>query len=114
MSGAPWRKSVPLTVLSGLVLVLTQAGCAFGPKVLERRHGPYNESIQLVYEEQLLRNIVHLRYNEGPHNLDVSAIAAQYELSGQAEARPFFVAPNPSNSNVIFRTFTAILPDALV
>src|SRR5262249_48072375 len=38
-------------------------------------------------------------------------IAAQYELSGQAEARPFFIAPNPSNSNVIFRTFTAILPD---
>jgi hypothetical protein len=100
-------------VLSGLVLVLTQPGCAFGPKVLERTHGPYNESIQLVYEEQLLRNIVHLRYNEGPHNLDVSAIAAQYELSGQAEARPFFIAPNPSNSNVIFKTFTAILPDVL-
>jgi hypothetical protein len=35
-------------------------------------------------------------------------------LSGQAEARPFFVAPNPSNSNVIFRTFAAILPDVLV
>jgi hypothetical protein len=104
---------VPLTVLCGLALALTPAGCAFGPRVLERTHGPYNESIQLVYEEQLLRNIVHLRYNEGPHNLDVSAIAAQYELSGQAEARPFFIAPNPSNSNVIFKTFTAILPDVL-
>jgi hypothetical protein len=46
-----------------------------------------------------------------PSELDVSAIAAQYELAGQAEARPFFIAPNPSNSNVIFRTFTAILPD---
>jgi hypothetical protein len=52
-----------------------------------------------------------MRYNETPGMLSVSSIAAQYELSGQAEARPFFIAPNPSNSNVIFRTFTAILPD---
>src|SRR5262249_59254146 len=44
-------------------------------------------------------------------SLSVASIAAQYELSGQAEARPFFIAPNPSNSNVIFKTFTAILPD---
>ena len=65
-----------------------------------------------VYEQQLLLNIVHQRYDETPTQLDVSAIAAQYELSAQAEARPFFIAPNPSNSNVIFKTFTAILPDA--
>src|SRR5262249_44233752 len=42
------------------------------------------------------------------------SIAAQYELAGGAEARPFFIAPNPSNSNVIFRTFTSILPDLTV
>jgi hypothetical protein len=64
-----------------------------------------------VDEEELLRNLVHMRYYETPGMLSVSSIAAQYELSGQAEARPFFVAPNPSNSNVIFKTFTAILPD---
>jgi hypothetical protein len=62
----------------------------------------------------LLRNLIHIRYNESPSDLSVSSIASQYELSGQAEARPFFIAPNPSNSNVIFRTFTAILPDVLV
>ncbi len=81
---------------------------------MERSHGLYNDSVQLVYEEQLLRNLVRMRYQEDPHSLNVSAIAAQYELAGQAEARPFFVAPNPSNSNIIFRKFTAILPDALV
>ena len=41
----------------------------------------------------------------------VPSIAAQYELAGGAEERPFFIAPNPSNSNVIFRTFTSVLPD---
>ena len=89
-------------------------GCAFGPCVLERSFGPYYESVRHTDEEELLRNLVHIRYNESPGDLNVSSVAAQYELSGQAEARPFFIAPNPSNSNVIFRTFTAILPDVLV
>ncbi|HVS37687.1 MAG TPA: hypothetical protein VMS17_19150 [Gemmataceae bacterium] len=99
-------------LLGGLVLALPLCGCSFGPRALEGTHGRYNETVRRVYEEQLLLNIVHQRYDETPTELDVSAIAAQYELSGQAEARPFFIAPNPSNSNVIFKTFTSILPDA--
>jgi hypothetical protein len=89
-------------------------GCAFGPKVLEKSHGRYNEAVRRVDEEQLLRNIVRMRYNETPLDLNVSSIAAQYELDGTAEARPFFIAPNPSNSNIVFRTFTKILPDISV
>jgi hypothetical protein len=101
--------------LCPVVFLLAGAGCGtFGARALERSHGPYNESILRVDEEQFLRNIVRLRYDEGPLTLNVGSIAAQYELSGTAEARPFFIAPNPSNSNVIFKTFTAILPDALV
>jgi hypothetical protein len=95
-------------------LALAGPGCAFGPKVLEKTHGRYQESIRTVNEEQLLRNLVHLRYNEIPFQLNVSSIATQYELAGSAEARPFFLAPNPSNSNVIFKTFTSILPDLSV
>jgi hypothetical protein len=102
-------ETIPLCC--GLALALTAAGCTFGPRVLVRTYGPYYESLRHVDEEELLRNLVHMRYNETPGSLSVSSIAAQYELSGQAEARPFFIAPNPSNSNVIFKTFTAILPD---
>jgi hypothetical protein len=102
-----------LALVCGFVLTLC-GGCAFGPRALEKTHGRYYESVRLVHEEEFLRNLVHMRYNESPANLNVQSIAAQYELSGTAEARPFFIAPNPSNSNVIFRTFTAILPDLLV
>jgi hypothetical protein len=102
-----------LGFLLGLVVALTASGCAFGPKVLEQTHGRYYEALRHVEEEQLLRNLLHIRYHEVSGALNVSSIAAQYELSGQAEARPFFIAPNPSNSNVIFKTFTAILPDVL-
>src|SRR5262249_46523596 len=101
-------------LLCGLFLCLSVGGCAFGPRALERTHGQYNDAVRRVYEEQLLASLVHLRYTENPTQLDVSAIAAQYELSSQAEARPFFLSPNPSNSNVIFKTFTSILPDVLI
>ncbi len=93
-------------------LALGSAGCAFGPKILERTHSRYNESIRRVYQEQLLQNLVRVRYNEVPFRLSVSSIAAQYELAGGAEARPFFLAPNPSGQT--FRTFTSVLPDATV
>ncbi len=104
-----------VAVASGLSLGLAfGGGCAFGPVVLEKTHGRYNEAIRHVDEEQLLRNIVRMRYNESPLDLTISSIAAQYELDGSAEARPFFAAPNPSNSNIVFRTFTKILPDVSV
>jgi hypothetical protein len=101
-------------VFVGLALSVALSGCAFGSRALERSYGPYYESVRHADEEELLRNLVHMRYNESPSSLDVSSIASQYELSGQAEARPFFVSPNPSNSNVIFKTFTSILPDVLL
>jgi hypothetical protein len=96
-------------VLVGTALVC--GGCSFGPQALERTHGRYNDAVKQVDEEELLRNIVRMRYNETPSSLNVASIAAQYELSTTAEARPFFIAPNPSNSNIVFRTFTSILPD---
>jgi len=80
--------------------------------VLEQSHGRYNEAVRRVSEEQLLRNLVHIRYNEPRIHLEVSSIAAQYELDAGAEARPFFLAPNPAGST--FRTFTSVLPDVNV
>ena len=97
-------------IFCGFVLGVTSCGCAFGPRVLEKTHGRYQESVRQVDEEQLLRNIVHLRYSEVPLALNVSSIATQYELAGAAEARPFFLAPNPNGKNM-FRTFTSIMPD---
>src|ERR1700722_9620069 len=101
--------------LAYCVMLAMCVGCgSFGPKALEKSYGKYNEAVHEVEQEEFLRNLVRMRYNDSPTSLNVSSIAAQYELSGQVEARPFFVAPNPSNSNVIFKTFTSILPDAQV
>jgi hypothetical protein len=102
-------RSPPLLAVAlagGLALGL--AGCAFGPRALECSHGPYNEALRQVNEEEFLLNVVRLRYTETPFDLDVNSIAAQYELSTQAAARPFFSA---QSSNGLFRSFRAILPD---
>ena len=96
----------------GVPVILALGGCSFGPKVLERTHGRYNESIRHVEEEELLRNIVLLRYAEPTSRLNIQSITAQYELSGQAEARPFFNTPTPafSSSYILFKKFSTILP----
>jgi hypothetical protein len=101
----------PAVLLVGLILALVAGGCAFGPKELVRTHGPYTDAVRLVYEEQLLRNLVHLRYNESSSAVDISSIAAQFELSAQAEARPFF---STEATGELFRAFSTVLPDALV
>ena len=90
----------------GFGVALPTSGCTFGPKVLELSHGRYNEAVR---REQLLRHLVHMRYNEPPLDLNVSSIAAQYELDGGVEARPFFQVPNPPVRT--FRQFTSVLPD---
>jgi hypothetical protein len=112
MPGWSGRIRAAFALAGGLALLTASGGCSFGPKVLERSHSRYNESVRRVNEEQLLENIIHCRYNESPFKLTVSSIAAQYELSGSAEARPFFLAPNPSGPT--FKTFTSVLPDVTV
>jgi hypothetical protein len=85
-------------------------GCSFGPRALEKTHGQYNEAYRRVDSEELLLNIVRLRYGDPPAEVEVSSIAAQYELSASAEARPFF--GTESVSGPFFRSFSTVLPFA--
>jgi hypothetical protein len=87
---------------------LWPCGCAFGPKALEKTHGRYNEAYRQVDSEELLLNIVRLRYTDAPAEVEVSAIAAQYELTAAAEARPFFGTESVSGPD--FRSFSTVLP----
>jgi hypothetical protein len=86
-------------------------GCMFGPKSLELSHSKYNCAVHQVIDEQLLLNIIRLRYNDTLTQLDLSSIAAQYELDGTLEARPFF---STEGVNLVpsFASFSKILPFA--
>ena len=91
-----------------ILAVMVVHGCSFGPRALEKTHGPFSAAAVLVDEEQFLKNIVRLRYIESPLNLEVNSIASQYELEMSAEARPFF--GTEATTSDLFRSFSTILP----
>jgi hypothetical protein len=99
-------------VRSAVVAVLwsvVAAGCTtLGPQALDQTRLQYNEVDKRTTEEQLLLNIVRLRYTDTPSSLAVSGIAAQFERSQSVQLTPFFTAAG-ADSN---RSFTAILPQA--
>jgi hypothetical protein len=83
------------------------AGCAqFGPRALSRNRLQYNEVVKTTTEEQLLLNIVRLRYTDTPSSLAVSSIAAQYEVTQSVQIVPFFVASGAE----VAKTWAAVLP----
>jgi hypothetical protein len=100
-----------LRMTLAFLLISPLGGCAFGPRALEGSHHLYNDSIKRVGEEELLLNLVRLRYNEPLNMLDVASIAAQYELSGSVQGQPFLAAAG-SNASSLVQSFARVLPGA--
>lgn len=62
-------------------LLLSLAGCStLGPNAIKREQRPYNESIISSWKEQLLLNIVRLRYRDEPYFLEVASINTSFTL----------------------------------
>jgi hypothetical protein len=110
MNRSVGRLRSPIARLA-LALAPLISGCSFGPLVLEKSHGRFQESVKQVQDEEFLRNIVKLRYTEGYNNLDVASITAQFELGGFLQAQPFFTAQSSSG---LFKSFNQVLPQANV
>lgn len=82
--------------------------CSVGPKVLRRDRLRYNEVVKTGTEEQLLLNIVRLRYIDTPSSLGVTSVADQYELTQNLGLMPFFASDAGGLSFGRFRG--AVLP----
>src|SRR5262245_61267662 len=96
------RRFVDVVVPLGLLL----AGCtSFGPQYLQESRLQYNEVVKTSSEEQLLLNIVRLRYGDTPSSLAASSVAAQFELAKSFQLTPFFVA-----SGAAAGSYAAVLP----
>jgi hypothetical protein len=75
-------KSLVCLVATGML-----ASCmGYGPRTIERDQMDYGLSISTALQQQLLGNIVRLRYMEAPVFVDVSSVINQYSLSGQVQA----------------------------
>ena len=61
-----------------LSLVLALAGCAnIGPSVVATERYQYNLAMQRAEDQQLLSNLVRLRYRDRPYFLETSSLATQ-------------------------------------
>jgi len=72
-----------LIIVVGLALV----GCrSIGPKTIPRDQFDYAESMRDAAKEQMLLNMVGLRYAEAPMFLKVTSVINQYSLEGSVAA----------------------------
>ncbi len=65
-----------LLLTSTALLIL--AGCSFGPGVMESSRSAYNKAVANSSNEELLLNMVRLRYSEPVQFLQIGNITAQY------------------------------------
>jgi hypothetical protein len=79
--------------------MLATGGCtALGPRVLQGERVNYNLALQYTTDEQMLLNLVRLKYRDTPIFLDVSSIATQFAVSASAQAG----ADLQANANDLF------------
>ncbi len=72
-------------VLLTLALCPTAIGC-LGPIALQRSRIKYNEAIQRTADEQLLLNVVRLRYRDTPSFMELSSLSTQFAFEEGAFA----------------------------
>ena len=58
------------------------SGCV-GPKAVRYTRMRYNEVIRDTNDQQLLMNIVRLRYADSPVFIDLPSITSQFEIAGR-------------------------------
>ncbi len=81
--------------LALLAACLASSGC-LGPAAVRSSRLRYNEAIRVTNDEQLLMNLVRLRYADSPVFIDLPTITSQFELSAGGSD------PGPSGSQTNF------------
>jgi hypothetical protein len=77
-------KNVTFSTSLCCVLVALLAGCTLGPRQIPKGRLEYNQAVQESFRQEMLLNLVRLRYRETPEFLTVGGIAAQYTFDGRA------------------------------
>ncbi|HEX9871036.1 MAG TPA: hypothetical protein VGC99_21050, partial [Candidatus Tectomicrobia bacterium] len=95
-----WNRRVAhqLLLICCLAMLATGGCTALGPRVLQGERLNYNLALQYTTDEQMLLNLVRLKYRDPPIFLDVSGIATQFAVSASAQAG----ADLQANANDLF------------
>jgi hypothetical protein len=91
-------------LISCLIAVMMLTGCTtFGPGIVRSEQRPYNEALVHSWKEQLLLNLVRLKYRDDPYFLEVTSIVSNHTLNLTASATAKF----PEMSKPISQSVTA-------
>jgi hypothetical protein len=74
-----------------LVTLSLLAGCQAGPALYKTSFTEYNEAVRQTLDEQMLANLVRMRYYQSPIFLQVSSLNSSFSLGGNAGASGTFV-----------------------
>jgi hypothetical protein len=72
------------------VLLLATSGCGMQAEIIQERHWDLNEKIRNTNYEQLLLNLVRLRYDEAPYFLQISSITTTFSAGASLGASGTF------------------------
>ena len=81
-SSAAWHLLRLGSLLAGCVTAVVVAGCNVGPDSVARDRVDYGDALARSGREELLRNVVRLRYLESPVFLSVNSVVNQYAIEG--------------------------------
>jgi len=88
-------------VFAGVALVGALSGCTqLGPKVLRSGRPAYNNAILATNDEQLLQNIVRLRFVDSLGFLTASSVTANISLSATGAVNAGFGSPASYEGNL--------------
>ena len=77
------RPTVRSTVLiCSLVVMSILSGCTVGPKLYKTSFTQYNDAVRRTLDEQMLANLVRIRYYESPMFLQVSSLNTTFSVGG--------------------------------
>lgn len=101
------RRSFLSSAIAGSLIALT-SGCVrgLGPSVLHHERFDYNQQVVRSNNEQMLLNLVRLRYNDTPLFLELGTIVAQYALEtrvgggGNVQLTPKSIAAQADGLNL--------------
>ncbi len=100
-----WHRSFRLVVV--LVAMSTVVSGCVGPKAVRYTRMRYNEVFRDTNDEQLLINIVRLRYADSPVFIDLPNITSQFEVAGQGNYLGGYGNQSPSRTSLGFGGMTA-------
>ncbi len=68
-----------------IFLVVATTACAkIGPDIIQASGNDYNIAIQRTIDEQLLLNLIRLKYHDTPFFLEVNSVSSQFKLNSEA------------------------------